>query len=272
MDPSRLRLRIYLIMLLGVMALGTIGFIVAEDLSLEDAFYFSIVTITTVGYGDIHPASAAGKWLTIILIVTGVGTFLGVVANATEMMLTKREKKIRLQKLQMVIGAFFSEVGTRLLAFFSQSDPDLDSIREHLTVKAAWKDEDFIRVHRALENHEYGVDGLKIDFIGLRSFLLKKRDFLLRLLENPTLLEHEAFTELLRAVFHLTEELAYRTDVGQLVDTDRTHLVGDAKRAYGLLVGQWLDYMEYLKVHYPYLYSLAVRTNPFNRESSPVVT
>jgi hypothetical protein len=259
-------------MLLGVMALGTVGFMVAEDLSLEDAFYFSIVTITTVGYGDIHPASAAGKWLTIILIVTGVGTFLGVVASATEMMLNKREKEIRLQKLQMVIGAFFSEVGTKLLELFSEFDPDLDKIREHLTVKAAWKEEDFLRVHRVLENHEYGVDGQKIDLGGLRSFLLKKRDFLLRLLENPTLLEHESFTELLRAVFHLTEELAYRTDVVQLVDTDRTHLVGDTKRAYGLLVGQWLGYMEYLKVHYPYLYSLAVRTNPFNRESSPVVT
>jgi len=258
-------------MLVGVMALGTLGFMVAEGLSLEDAFYFSIVTIATVGYGDIHPASPAGKFLAIILIVTGVGTFLGVVANAAEIMLSKRERRVRLQKLHMVTGAFFSEVGTKLLELFSNCDPHLDQVRKYLIVETGWNEEDFQRVRRSLRNHEYGIEDKKVDFGEVRGALLEKRDFLLRLLENPTLLEHESFTELLRAVFHLTEELAHRSDVSRLVDTDRAHLAGDAKRAYSLLVKQWLDYMEYLKGNYPYLYSLAVRTNPFNREASPVV-
>jgi hypothetical protein len=91
------------------------------------------------------------------------------------------------------------------------------------------------------------------------------------LLENPTLLEHEAFTELLQAVFHLTEELSYREDVLNLPDTDKEHLSGDIKRAYSMLVRQWLHYMKYLKYNYPYLFSLALRTNPFDRESSPIV-
>jgi hypothetical protein len=68
-----------------------------------------------------------------------------------------------------------------------------------------------------------------------------ERDFLVRLLENPILLEHESFTELLRAVFHLTEELAAREDLGNLPDSDYKHLAGDIKRAYVLLVHQWLD-------------------------------
>ena len=44
----------------------------------------------------------------------------------------------------------------------------------------------------------------------LKLFLISKRNFLLMLLENPNLLEHDAFTDLLRAVFHLTEELGFR--------------------------------------------------------------
>jgi hypothetical protein len=92
-----------------------------------------------------------------------------------------------------------------------------------------------------------------------------------RLLENPTLLEHESFTDLLRAVFHLAEELAYREDLSQSPGTDRAHLEGDINRAYHLLVHQWLDYMEYLKMNYPYLFSLAMRTNPFDRQASPIV-
>jgi hypothetical protein len=43
------------------------------------------------------------------------------------------------------------------------------------------------------------------------------------------------------------------------------HLNFDIKRAYILLVNEWLSYMKHLKEDYPYLYSLAVRTNPFNK-------
>ena len=50
------------------------------------------------------------------------------------------------------------------------------------------------------------------------------------------------------------------------------HLAGDAKRAYHLLVQQWLDYMRFLKDEYPYLFALAMRTNPFDREASAIVT
>ncbi len=49
-------------------------------------------------------------------------------------LLSEREKRARLEKLNMVIGAFFSEVGTRLLAYFSDFDPKLDKIRKELVV------------------------------------------------------------------------------------------------------------------------------------------
>ena len=49
----------------------------------------------------------------------------------------------------------------------------------------------------------------------------QKRDFLLRLLENPNLLEHDSFANLLLAVFHLTEELAQRRDLDRLAPRTR---------------------------------------------------
>ena len=70
---------------------------------------------------------------------------------------------------------------------------------------------------------------------------------MLRLLENPVLLEHESFTDLLRAVFHLTEELKRREDFSCLPETDCAHLSGDVRRVYEKLIIQWLDYMEYLE-------------------------
>lgn len=186
-------------------------------------------------------------------------------------LLSRREKRARLEKLEMVIGAFFSEVGTKLLAFLSDFDPRLDEIRSELLVTQDWSEQEFSDVSKRLKNYDYGVDIQKLPFEDLRRLLTAETDFLLGLLDNPTLLEHESFTELLRAVFHLTEELAAREDVSQLPDTDREHLAGDIKRAYVLLVHQWLDYMRYLKDNYPYLFSLAVRTNPFDQEASPIV-
>ena len=186
-------------------------------------------------------------------------------------LLTERERKARLEKLSMVIGAFFSEIGTNALAYFSDSDPELEKIKKDLIVSNDWTTREFLSVSKRLKSYNYGVDFKKVNFEALRVLLMGKKDFLLRLVENPVLLEHESFTEHLQAIFHLTEELAKREDFKQLPDTDLQHLAGDIKRAYNLLTSEWLDYMKYLKTNYPYLFSLAMRTNPFDQDASPIV-
>ena len=187
-------------------------------------------------------------------------------------LLSQREKRARLEKLNMVIGTFFSEVGTRLLAQFSDFDPNLGEIKSKLIVESDWTAAEFDAVQGELRRYSYSVDVNRVKIEKVREFLAARRDFLLRLLENPTLLEHETFTKLLRAVFHLAEELASRGDIEKLPESDYAHLGGDMKRAYILIVSEWLDYMEYLKNNYPYLFSLAMRTNPFDQDATPVVT
>jgi len=272
MDSIRLRLRTFLLMFLSVTAAGTVGFMLLEDRSLVDAFYFSIVTVATVGYGDVTPVTTMGKWLAMLLIITGVGIFLGVVANATDMMLNRREQQARLEKLNMVIGAFFSEVGTELLEVFSRANPNIDAIRTHFLVAEEWTPEHFAKARADIGKRDYEIDLERLDLDALFEELVARREFMLRLLENPVLLEHESFTDTLWAVFHLTEELAHRQGHSDLPDTDRAHLTGDTKRAYSLLIAQWFAYMQHLKTKYPYLFSLALRTNPFDRDASPIVT
>jgi hypothetical protein len=271
MDALKLRLRVFLVVLLIVMGLGILGFMIIEDLSLADAFYFSIVTIATVGYGDIHPATQAGKILAVVLIITGVGTFLGVVANATEIMLNRRERKARIEKLNMVTSLFFSEIGNRLLTYFVRLDPQAASLGKELVVTNDWSAADFLRVSKLLKNHKYNIDIEEVPQKDLTTFFDGKADLLLRLLENPALLERESFTETIRAVFHLRDELLLRHDINQLPESDKKHLAGDIKRAYRLLALQWLDYMRYLRDNYPYLFSLGMRTNPFDLNASPIV-
>lgn len=182
-----------------------------------------------------------------------------------------RSRREKFKKLNMVIGTFFSEVGNSLISDISKSDPNIGRLKDYLIVDSYWKASEFENVRKKLSGHDYNVDTNLIDISSLNEFLSSRRDFMLRLLENPVLLEHESFTELLRAVFHLTEELRCRGDFSCLPDTDYAHLSGDIRRVYGSLIIQWLDYMEYLKNNYPYLFSLEMRTNPFDVDASPIV-
>lgn len=271
MNEIRRRLRIFFALFVLVAILGTLGFMRLEHLSFVDAFYFNIATMSSVGYGDIHPTKEISRLCAVLLIVTGGATFFGVVANGTELMLLKRDLRERAKKVNMVMGVFYSEVGNLLLALFSSYDPQNEVLKRLLIVKDGWTEINFRAARGEIKRHDFTIDFLKVNLLELRDLLSKKRNFLVRLLENPVLIEHEAFAETLLAVFHLTEELAYRPHLHQTPETDAKHLAGDISRAYQSLVNRWLYYMEMQKEHYPYLFSLALRVNPFDPQASPVV-
>jgi hypothetical protein len=191
-----------------------------------------------------------------------------IVMLVLQRLLELRDKQSILKKLNMVIGTFFSEVGTELIRKCSQFDPELANIGKQLVITKDWTDKEFMRVRKNIKSHESSINSKRGSLIELKDFLVSKRPFLLNLLENPNLLEHESFTNLLWAVFHLTDEFAHRRDLSKSPDPDYQHLSGDIKRAYQHLILQWLDYMRHLKHDYPYLFSLAMRTNPFDANAS----
>lgn len=180
-------------------------------------------------------------------------------------LLSRREKGLKMKKLNMVIGAFFSESGVELLQSLSKFDGTSEETAR-LILLDNWSQK-VTRMKRWLETDEFKMNSRLGGLEELKMFLLTKRDFLLRMLENPNLLEHESFTDLLWAVFHLTEELASRADLSKLSDADYHHFSGDIERAYRLLIFEWLMYMIHLKDDYPFLFSYAARTNPFDAEA-----
>ncbi len=260
-------LRLFLAAMIIVTILAAVGFMIVEKKGPGETLYFALVTITTVGYGDITPQTGWGRLLVIILIVGGVGTFTAVVANATEALLRRRDKLIRLEKMNMVIGVFFSQIGTALLADLSDLDQNREAVRQALGGGDVSDEEHYDRARKRLKDYLYRPDITRADLPGLKRLLDTNLTQMLRLLENPILLEHDRFTDLLMAVFHLREELIMRAPLDQLTKDDLTHLAGDIARVYNLLLGQWLDYMVYLKRNYPFLFALAVKRNPFQEGS-----
>jgi hypothetical protein len=185
-------------------------------------------------------------------------------------LMSRREKLARLNKLNMVIGVFFSEVGTELLEVLSRFSSAAELKKELANIRE-WSLNDFDQGIRRVKNYDMDLDLRPGDLQALKERLVEMRDFLLRLLENPTLLEHESFTELLWAVFHLVEELRYRPQLLNMRKADHRHLVQDIERVYALLIIQWLEYMKHLKLNYGYMFSLDVRINPFDPEARPEV-
>ena len=186
-------------------------------------------------------------------------------------LLTMRSQRERLRKMNMVIGTFFSETGNDLISLFTRADKDCNNLSSMLDVKGEWGKKSFSDAKQRCKNFNYSAELSLDDLASLKEYLMEKRDFLLRLLENPILLENESFTELLRAVFHLQEELGYREEFSELPKSDILHLKGDINRVYGRIVINWIEYMEYLDEHFPYLFSLQMRINPFDRNACPIV-
>jgi len=187
-------------------------------------------------------------------------------------LLKRREKEMMKNKMNMVIGTFFSEVGTRLLKEISAADRNVRGVGRDIFLGADWSARGVAAKKRAVLTYTPELDTAGVNLTDLRRFLAGHRDLFLRLLENPNLLEHERFTDLLWAVFHLMDELSHRETLGDLPNTDMAHLAGDIRRAYAALLVQWIDYMKHLNDQYPYLFSLAMRSNPFDPEASVIVS
>jgi voltage-gated potassium channel len=97
------KLAIALMVLLVILSMGMIGYHYLEGWDIVESLYATVVTISTVGYGDFSPRTKEGMLFTVFIITVGVGTMLYTVGLVTEMMLEGRLKVImgrgRLEKM-----------------------------------------------------------------------------------------------------------------------------------------------------------------------------
>jgi len=197
--------------------------------------------------------------------------YIIVVTLLFERVLRERERQSVMRKLNMVIGVFFSEFGNRLLKELSGHVVGSEELKNRLRMTGSWKKEDFNAALDYLRRNNQRISISREALPCLKQFMVGKRSFLLTLLENQNLLEHENFTDLLWAAFHIVEELDARASFDAIPPSDKEHINGDITRVFGHLVREWVFYMQHLREDYPYLFSLAVRLNPMIDSPDPVV-
>ena len=98
-------------LLLLIIAGGTLGYVVIEGWSAWDAFYMTIVTVTTVGYEEVHKLSRSGQVFTVALLLSGVGaalyTFTLLATVVVEGGLPKRLQRRRQERMLDTITDHF---------------------------------------------------------------------------------------------------------------------------------------------------------------------
>ncbi|MFH1662965.1 MAG: hypothetical protein ABH934_03505 [Chloroflexota bacterium] len=233
-----------------------------------------LVAISTLAYYIHYIIFKDPHHIFIFLVSDLAFVFLEVflVVLVIERLLARREKQAMLNKLNMVAGAFFSEAGNKLLAKLINCYDHRDKICPCLDVSKNWTSDDYKKAQDFIRNLSDKPQCSNIILDDLKSFLVQKRSFILRLLENPNVLEHEHGSNLLWAILHLTDELEARSSLGNLPQSDMDYLAGSIQRVYRLLATEWIIYMEYLKYEHPFLFSLILRTHPFQKKPSPIVT
>jgi hypothetical protein len=233
----------------------------------------SLFSVSLILYGMDYVLLGSAKELSIWFLgnLAFLPVYVIIVTLLIERVLKERERQAVMRKLNMVIGVFFSEVGNRLLKELSAYVVSCEDLKRHLHICGTWREQEFTTALGFLRKSEIRIESSRCEKIGLKKFLVEKRSFLVSLLENQNLLEHEEFTDLLWAVFHLVEELEARETFDKMPQSDIDHINGDIKRVFGHLSREWVMYMQHLKIDYPYLFSLAVRLNPMIDSPDPVV-
>ena len=77
-----------------IVGFGTAGYMIIEDWGILDAFYMTIITMGTVGYGEVHEISNTGRLFTVLLIFFGVGYFVYVTGVVVQFMVEGRMRTI----------------------------------------------------------------------------------------------------------------------------------------------------------------------------------
>lgn len=89
-DPE---FRTILILVVLLLISGTVFYSSVEGWGWFDSLYFSVITLSTIGYGDFSPKTAFGKAFTIVYVFVGLGLFVAIIRHLADDMITQRKDR-----------------------------------------------------------------------------------------------------------------------------------------------------------------------------------
>ena len=105
----------------ALLAVGTAGYVVLEGWTPMDAFYMTVITLTTIGFSEVRPLDPPGKLFTVGLALVGIGTFATIASRAVQILVTnasfrERAMQRRIEKLRdHYVVAGYGRLGQRIV-------------------------------------------------------------------------------------------------------------------------------------------------------------
>ena len=115
--------RVLVVSAAGTLALGTVAYSVLEGWSLVDSLYFSVVTLATVGFGDLHPTTDVAKLFTVGYILLGLGILAAFVSELSKVRQSVRTGA-KLERAEAAVGQFEHAIEDEARHLTGSSGPD----------------------------------------------------------------------------------------------------------------------------------------------------
>ncbi|HUH66124.1 MAG TPA: potassium channel family protein, partial [Syntrophales bacterium] len=116
------KLRIAALALALIFIIGTAGFHIIEGWSFTDSLYTTVITLSTVGYGDFYPETTLGRLFTVVLVIFGVGMMLYTIGLLTETMIETRFRSLmgrgKLEKMIKRLSNHYIICGCGRIGYF----------------------------------------------------------------------------------------------------------------------------------------------------------
>jgi voltage-gated potassium channel len=155
--------RLVALVIAGVHVVGTLGYVLIEDWSAWDAFYMTVITVTTVGYGEVHPMSQAGRAFTVVILLTGVGAFfyaftLFMSLLAQGGLAERRERRRRARMIDSLTDHFilcgFGRMGEIIAREFARQEVPFVVVERNAERMHLAMDQGFLAVEADASNEE----------------------------------------------------------------------------------------------------------------------
>jgi len=140
MTDIRKKLILSVSLLIFINAFGVAGYMIIEGWNFRDSLFMTVITITTVGYGEVHDLTPAGEIFTIVLLVVGVGIIFYLLGTEAKLLLEgqledligrkRLERKIKELKDHYIICGF-GRMGKTIAKEFSSRDIDILIIEKY---------------------------------------------------------------------------------------------------------------------------------------------
>jgi len=204
-------------------------------------------------FGDAHHlVTTFGEHLAFMPI------YIFITAVVAEQLLWRSQKNELSRRTNALVGTFFNEIGFDIIRILTKHDSNFPTLKAKIQLDNDGDLSLFKSIHELAETYTYGAPKGTADIEEIGELLIAKKDFMLILMSNASLIEKDEFSELLLAINHVYEALKTLGDISKLDQELIDHLHQDLEKVYRCLIGVWADYLAFIGKEDPYLYKLAI--------------